>query len=305
MKHYKLSFSDIMQPNMLYYDKLVEEACFDICNTLHIDNMPTVDGKHYFELENGLFVKKEISPQNKLDLDEPIFNPDLLLKFEQNRHNVLFVFEGEVLRGVVHLSDYNDDVVIQSIQDDILTFERNLRRWLELNGFKNENMIDFFHYKMQNCAGNEKNKMYWSSRIDNIEKRKEEMKQIGEFQLFDFKELLLFSASKKSNKVFKLPCFAVGIMKSDGIDVLSDLRNLAMHGKNPVEFDKLQEKFTLSSLQTLFAVLRYFSIQYLNLLKLIRTHKDFVKSIQFDNQSKLRIIHDHHPKALEYFISKK
>ena len=40
-------------------------------------------------------------------------------------------------------------------------------------------------------------------------------------------------------------------------------------------------------------------------LKLIHENKDFVKSIQIDNQNKLRIIHDHHPKALEYFISKK
>lgn len=43
MKHLKLTFEDIMQLNLLYYDKSSEAACFDICNYLNIDNMPDID----------------------------------------------------------------------------------------------------------------------------------------------------------------------------------------------------------------------------------------------------------------------
>lgn len=32
MNHPKLTFEDIMQPNLLYYDGEIEESCFDICN---------------------------------------------------------------------------------------------------------------------------------------------------------------------------------------------------------------------------------------------------------------------------------
>ena len=50
MNYQKLTFEDIMQTKILYYDKKVEVACLDICSTLHIDTMPDYDSKHYYEL---------------------------------------------------------------------------------------------------------------------------------------------------------------------------------------------------------------------------------------------------------------
>lgn len=47
-----------MQHKILFYDKEVEEACFAICKTLNINNMPSYDSKHYFELTGGCFTKK-------------------------------------------------------------------------------------------------------------------------------------------------------------------------------------------------------------------------------------------------------
>ena len=43
MNYNKLTFEEIMQDKIPYYDKEVKTACFDICNTLKIDNMPSYD----------------------------------------------------------------------------------------------------------------------------------------------------------------------------------------------------------------------------------------------------------------------
>lgn len=305
MKFDKLTFGYIMQPNILFYDENVKEACYSICNKLRIDNMPAIKGNNYYELENGVFQLKEITQENKLDVDDLIFHVKIIEKFEYNRHNVLFVFEGDVLKGIVHLSDYNDDVVIQAIQDDLLKFERNLRHWYELNEFRNNDIIDFFQYRLNKAGKNRKSKEFWKKRLKYIESRKNEMNSIGEFQLFDFKEILLFGSSRKSKQIFKVPKVIIDNQEKDGIEVLSELRNLAMHGKDPVELDQQKSIYNLSSLQAINNKLKYFKEQYLNVLKLIHENNDFVKSIQIHNQNKLRMIHNHHPKALEYFISKK
>lgn len=60
MKHLNLSFGDIAQRGILYYDKEVEKACLSICKTLKIGNLPDYDSEHYFELEDGKFKKKLI-----------------------------------------------------------------------------------------------------------------------------------------------------------------------------------------------------------------------------------------------------
>src|SRR5690606_12808486 len=97
MEHLKLSFGDIAQGGILYYDKEVEKACISICESLQIGNMPSYDSKYYFELEQGQFKRKLIEEENKLFSGDRIFEDSLLAKFEVNTHNVLFVFKGEVL----------------------------------------------------------------------------------------------------------------------------------------------------------------------------------------------------------------
>ena len=136
MQHLKLTFENIMQSQILFYDKKVEAACFDICEHLKIDNMPAINGKNYYELQNAQFKSKTIRKLHKLFIDDSIFKPVIQKKFMANKHNVLFVFEENVLRGVVHISDYNRNNVLESVQDDLLAFERKLRQLILLNGLK-------------------------------------------------------------------------------------------------------------------------------------------------------------------------
>ncbi len=125
MKHLNLTFENIMQSSILYYDKKSEEACYDICRYLQIDNMPAIDGTHYYEQETGIFTQKSITIDHSISVSSSIFRQEIIPQFEVNRHNVLFVFEEDVMMGVVHICDYNRDIVLQYIQDDILSLNEN------------------------------------------------------------------------------------------------------------------------------------------------------------------------------------
>jgi len=304
MHHNKLTFGEIMQSKILYFDPEIKEACLDICRTLHIDNMPAIDGKHYYELiQEDTFLMKEITNDQKLEVDDRIFGPNLVEKFRTNKHNVLFVFEGGVIRGVVHICDYNLDPVIQTIQDDVLIFERNLRQWLILNGFSNHHVIEYFKYRYSE-AKRKKDKDYWSWKIDWAGKKNDEMRNLSPFQLFEFSDLLYFVTSSSSGKAFFIPNTYIAEVQQGGIQSLTNLRNLAMHGKNPVTFDEPEQIYSLKSLEILLDQLKFLTKMTHELMLKIRNHDDYIKSIKIDNANKLRIIHEYHPKALWYFIGR-
>lgn len=302
MKHLKLTFGDIAQTGILYYDRKVEAACRDICNTLQIDNMPDYDSKHYYKLEDDEFIRLGIPTNSKLSTNDLVFKDNLIHKFEDNNHNVLFVFKGKVLTGIVHFSDYNQTKVLQAIQQDVLAFERKMRQYLFLKGFRNKDVIKFFEHKIRNS--NSRARAYFEGRIAIIEKNKHKDSLLGEFQIFTLKELLEFGDSELSNNMFTLESVKMvgeNKPKSEGY-YINELRNMAMHGKNPVDKDESSSIYSIDSLKVLFESLKLLRKATYRIESLIVKHKDYQKSIQMDNRSKLEIIHQHHPKALNFFI---
>ena len=301
MQHLKLCFEDIMEKRVLYYDEESEPACFDICEYLNIDNLPAIDGQNFYELSTKKFVMKKIAGEHKIFANESIFDSKVLAQFKLNRHNVLFVFEENSLKGVVHLSDYNRDIVLQNIQDDILSFERKLRQLILLNGYKNKDMYLFFGHRM-NTKKTEKDRDFWKGKKVNYEKRINEINSLGEFQLFDFTDLTDFAASIYTKGVHEIGKYSIdGIFKS-GATILKELRNLAMHGKNPISKNAESRIYSLQNLAVLIDGLEVLRKENANISMKIREHPDFLRSIELDNRSKLNIIHNHHPKALEYFF---
>ncbi len=299
MQHKKLNFKDISQQNILYYDEELKEACLSICKSLRIHNMPAYDSQHYYELRDGSFSKKEIEETDKLLTENPIFDEGLLKKFKSHRDSVLFVFKGEVLSGIVHFADYNQTKVLQAIQDDVLTFERRMRQYLFLKSYRNEDMINFFHYRAEKY---DNTKEFYSEKIGILEKRADEMNQLGEFQVFDLRDLLEFGNSSYTDKLFPSETIEVNGRKIDQIRLVTSLRNMAMHGKNPVEKDEETSVYSIESLRYLFTALKTLEDFTYHIEKLISSQEDYRKSLVMDNRSKLEIIHEHHPQALNYFI---
>ena len=261
--------------------------------------MPDYDSEHYFEMIDGKFHRKKIEEENKLDATENIFDDALIQKFKANTHNVLFVFKGDVLTGIVHFSDYNQTQVLHAIQDDVLTFERNLRQYLFLKNFRNEDILEYFKFRAEK---DEHAKRFFEGRLRQIDRRKAELNQLGEFQMFDLKDLLEFGNDAQSGHLFeydKVDFQGKSVFEST---LVNSLRNMAMHGKNPVEIDEESSVYSIESLEYLFNALNVLETFTYRIEKLINEHGDYRKSVMMDNRSKLEIIFQHHPKALTYFM---
>jgi hypothetical protein len=301
MQHLKLTFENIMQSKILYYDEDAQESCTDICDYLQIDNMPALDGKYFYERSGGHFKKSSIEQNHRLPLNKCIFDNDLLNFFRDNKHNVLFVFDESVIHGIVHISDYNRDIVLQAIQDDILSFERKLRQLILLHGKKNDNMRAYFEYKLASSK-KDRDKSYYENKVKLYDNKVHEINSLGQFQLFDFSDIMDFASSSFSDKIHTFGQYEINMSKKNGAEELKKLRNLAMHGKNPVSINYETSIFSLDSLEQLFESLKILRKEYSAISLKIRQHPDFQKSIKLENRSKLDIIHYHHPKALEYFL---
>ena len=299
MEHLKLNFGDIEQSSILYYDQEVEEACVSICQQLKINNMPDYDSENFYVLEGQTFRKKKIGYENRLDKEDKIFDKKLIEKFRSNQHSALFVFKGEVLSGIVHFADYNQTAVLRAIQDDVLTFERKMREYLFLKNFRNEDMIEYFKERAEKS---EHSRSYFQSRVHQLERREEELNQLGEFQGFTLKDLLEFANDTQPISIFP---YAKVIVQGKSIyesSLVNSLRNLAMHGQNPVEIDEETSVYSIESLEYLFKALKTLETFTYRIEKLIANHIDYRTSVRMENKSKLEIIYKHNPKALRYFI---
>lgn len=297
MNYNKLTFEDIMQSKILYYDNEVVEACLDICSTLKIDTMPAYDSKHYYELENYHFVEKEIVDDLKLRTSDRIFDTESLEKLKNNKHNVLFVYSGTILKGIVHFADYNKNIVLKRIQDDVLNFELNLRELLVLNGKTNNDIIKFYEYKFSK----DNNKQYPESRLNYFKRKDKEINMLGQFQLCELSDLMNYCNSSFSDNIFKFENHK-DCNNITGDQIIVSLRNMVMHGKNPIEKDLDSSIFSIESLlrfQKSLQILAYYNSK---LEELIYSNNDYLLSVKLENQNKLKIIHEHHPSALKYFI---
>jgi len=90
--------------------------------------------------------------------------------------------------------------------------------------------------------------------------------------------------------------------KNNDNDIISSLRNMVMHGKNPIEKDTDSSIFSIDSLYKFQESLTILKDYNSKLEELIFNNSDYQLSVKLENQSKLKIIHEHHPRALKYFI---
>ena len=300
MKHLKLTVEDIMQPKILFYDDHCQNACFEICNYLKIDNLPHISGNYFYELIEDKFEKKQLKSKHKTSIYTPIFSEGLLERFKNNKHNVLFVYYEQSIKGVVHISDYNNDIMLQYIQDDILTLERKLRQLILLKGFLNNHMIDYLNQKKN--ENNLRDKKKYSNKLRIIAKKKEELEAIGHFQLFEFSDILEFAESNFTNSIFKTKDYKFDGNIESGKEILRKLRNLAMHGKNPIEKQSATSIYSFESLKNLSNSLLVLRKEYSRITNTINSHPAYKRIKLLGNKNKLELISKYRSKSLDYFL---
>ena len=150
MQFHQLTFAHIMERHVLYYDADASDACAFICQRLNINALPSLDGETYypFDEETKQFGEPlAVLEMGRAQSHDMLFTEAVRDQFAQAEPNVLFVYEGRVLVGVVHLSDFNRSSVLQIVQDDIILFERDLRRFFTLRGRSDADMLRFFEYQ--------------------------------------------------------------------------------------------------------------------------------------------------------------
>src|SRR5690606_36438939 len=124
-----------------------------------------------------------------------VFDQDTLNKFKQVNHNeIRFIVENDLIKGVVHIVDYNNEFLQVQLYRALFLFESNLRKLLALNGKTNDDFIDW----VRNKVVLDLNKGHWKLRLSSIipkdVNKREEKKQLRDdlypFQTFYLWELM-------------------------------------------------------------------------------------------------------------------
>ena len=191
--------SDIYVKDLKFYNKDKELELAKFCNQNGISFLPCADRKTCYKFINNTFVKQDLTDDLICKPYDRLFDEQTLEKFKMGNHDeVLFVLENDLIKGVVHIVDYNNDFINIEFFKATLSFEKMLRRILELKGETNETLLEWMRIK------GHKDK-FWETRyiqyvpIDKEKCKKEEKKRFetNRFQCFLLTDLLHFAASRK------------------------------------------------------------------------------------------------------------
>jgi hypothetical protein len=228
---------------MFFYDEGYKDKLKEFCEERNITYLPSIEGSNVcYTLINNDFKEIKIKDEQKVDVDDHIFDYLFLEKFE--KHSVLFVFNKKRLISIVHFSDYNRESVHIYLYKMILDFENSLRNLLVLDDLKNEDMIVFF----KKHANDE----YYSKRLECHNKKSEieKRKQLEPFQTFYLKDLIGLINHKNILKLSEEAC---------------DVRNQVVHFVSPVRHENYEEKkliYTFDSFKEFFDNVKLLKEQY-------------------------------------------
>lgn len=297
MKIKSITVGEICSTSLLYFDSEKRQECAGVCTHLGVDYLPLIGSKYYAEFNSGKFQERLISPEISVSKYTQLLEDEFSKKLSSAKHNVLFVFDGKVLCGVIHISDLNRNLVINALQNDFLSFERNLRQFYLLNGVSNQSIIDFFMHR--GIKGND----HFKSKYEEYSKdvKKEELKKFGELQHFYLNDLLHFGNSSLSSKLFVTNEIDNRLNKPND-EIINSLRNSVMHAKDSIDTKTDLNLNSERNLKEFKIKVSVFVDAYERLDFELKSNSNYVKAIKLDNYSKLQIIGEHFPNAIDFFI---
>lgn len=211
------NIADIAKFNPVFYEVHKENELIAYCIKNGFTYLPTKDRKTVYKLKNDSFVKTRLEDVLQVNASDLIFDQSTIAKFEESNHNeIRFIIENHEIKGVVHIVDYNNVFLSVELFKAILQFESNLRQLLIVNNLTNE---DFIAWVRKNATTN--NNSYWHRKLDEVEYRRDQMKNANLFQTFNFRDLLNFADDKSLIDLSDVE-----------IDNVSDIRNSLAHNKD-------------------------------------------------------------------------
>lgn len=125
------------------------------------------------------------------------------------------LLENDLIKGVVHIVDYNNEFLQVQLYRALFLFESNLRKLLAMNGKTNDDFIEWI--KDEILTG--ESKKHWTSRLQKIipkdEQKRKEYQQLREdlhpFQTFYLSELMIYATDVNllhlpTNKIQMIGC---------------------------------------------------------------------------------------------------
>lgn len=227
------TISDIGIYDLIFYDEANEIKLINFCADNGITFLPSKDRKYVYELKERKFEKKELEEELCVNPYDRIFEGEVIEKFGAVNHNeIRFIIENGLIKGVVHIIDYNSEFIQVELYRAIYKFETNLRELLYINGFNNEDFISWVQFRLE--TDKDKNsRNHWERRLQEIKSEKEELKrkEFKAFQTFYLNELLRFASDK-------------GVISKEKVDIhqINTLRNQVAHSNNLTTYVKKNEE---------------------------------------------------------------
>lgn len=218
------NISDICVTDLFFYDKNKEKDLVKLCREYKISYLPDRDRKSCWQLTDSGFKPIETIPKafscSPTDL---IFENDTIEKFKQgNQDEVMFVVENNMIKGVVHIVDYNNPDIYVELYRMLLKFEQNLRKLLIEKGYRNKDILEWFDMKCRKETDSKiKNHFKRRANYYNGDKEKDKREKANPFQTFLLSELLYFIIDIQLVEISK-----------DDEEKIRELRNWIAHSKD-------------------------------------------------------------------------
>ncbi len=233
--------SDIGIFNPTFYEKGKEKELLAFCERWGIDCLPAKDRISVYRIVDNQFVREDPDPRLVVKPYYRIFDPRTITKLgEYNPNELRFIEEGGLIKGVMHIVDYNNEFIQVEIFRALYRFEINLRRFLIKKGKRDDDFIKWVRHLSQN-AEDSGDRYHWGLRYNDLmpeNRAKREgailkRKELNPFQTLFLKELMQYTISEK-------------FLEEKYIDIenVNALRNQIAHNVYPTSFERVDGEIT-------------------------------------------------------------
>ena len=242
--------SQICIRDLIFYSAEKHEEVLQFCADNAITFVPSSDRISCYKLVNGEFVLFRDIPDELICFPTDfIFTDGMIEKFRNGNHDeVLFVMEDDLIKGVVHIVDYNNDNLYVEIFRMLLKFENNLRQLLIKSGYTNN---DFMKWMGEKAKYNKYYEVSYDKMMQQhaVEKRENS----NPFQTFLLRDLVMFATIKKlfdRNEI--------------NLDKITILRNWIAHSKDVISINPNSDHpvYNIEGLKVFISSVRAFFRSY-------------------------------------------
>lgn len=192
------TISQIYIKDLIFYQQDRETELTEFCEVNGITLLPAPDRRSCYKLTNGTFAGLPISSDMVCNPYDRLFDIQTLTKFQKGGHDeVMFVMENDIIRGVVHIVDYNNAMINFEFYKAVYQFEKMLRGLLHHRGETNESLLawmkeksvgkDHWYRRYFECCPRDKQRFLL---------QEEKRRNFGPFQTFYMNDLLHFVADR-------------------------------------------------------------------------------------------------------------